>query len=229
MRQKSAVVATALIALLACASLSEAGTRPYSATLQGGQEVPAVISTRTGTASLIVNPVLTGLPNVRFPSFEIVVFLAGVTPAEITGFHLHQGVAGVNGPIILDFLARGGSFVSVPGGSRLAMTGVPAPIIELDDFLNGRTYVNVHTTFAPAGELRGQVVEGALGAPKVLTADLDGSQETPPVSTAARGRAALTYDRLAADLPELPEPFAGEQRYDVDWAVDRRDLLNWVK
>jgi hypothetical protein len=49
------------------------------------------------------------------------------------------------------------------------------------------------------------------------------------VALLQEGRAALIYDRLAADLPELPEPFAGEQRYDVDWAVDRRDLLNWVK
>jgi hypothetical protein len=49
------------------------------------------------------------------------------------------------------------------------------------------------------------------------------------VALLQEGRAAMTYDRLAADLPELPEPFAGEQRYDVDWAVDRRDLLRWVR
>ncbi len=49
------------------------------------------------------------------------------------------------------------------------------------------------------------------------------------VALLQEGRAALTYERLAADLPELPEPFTGVQNYDVDWAVDRRDLLNWVK
>jgi hypothetical protein len=43
------------------------------------------------------------------------------------------------------------------------------------------------------------------------------------------GRAAMTYERVAADLPELPEPFTGVQNYDVDWAIDRRELLNWVK
>ena len=49
------------------------------------------------------------------------------------------------------------------------------------------------------------------------------------VALLQEGRAAMTYERLAADLPELPEPFSGVQRYDVDWAVDRRDLLNWAR
>lgn len=49
------------------------------------------------------------------------------------------------------------------------------------------------------------------------------------VALLQQGRAAMTYDQLAADLPELPEPFAAVQNYDVDWAVDRRDLINWVR
>jgi len=49
------------------------------------------------------------------------------------------------------------------------------------------------------------------------------------VALLQEGRAAMTYERLAADLPEPPAPFTLEQRYDMDWAVDRRDLLNWVK
>lgn len=44
-----------------------------------------------------------------------------------------------------------------------------------------------------------------------------------------QGRAAMTYERLAADLPGLPEPFSGVQLYDPDWAIDRLDLLNLVK
>jgi hypothetical protein len=49
------------------------------------------------------------------------------------------------------------------------------------------------------------------------------------VALLQEGRAAMVYERLAADLPELPDPFTIEQSYDVDWAIDRHDLLNWVK
>lgn len=42
-------------------------------------------------------------------------------------------------------------------------------------------------------------------------------------------RAAMTYERLAADLPEPPDLFSMEQSYEVEWAVDRRDAINWVK
>jgi hypothetical protein len=49
------------------------------------------------------------------------------------------------------------------------------------------------------------------------------------VALLQEGRAAMVYERLATDLPELPEPFTGVQNYDVDWAIDRRDLVNWVR
>ena len=74
--------------------------------------------------------------------------------------------------------------------------------------------------------------EGVRGALISAATDFRNTGRTHSSALVAllqEGRAAMTYDRLAADLPELSEPFAGEQRYDVDWAVDRRDLLNWVK
>jgi hypothetical protein len=74
--------------------------------------------------------------------------------------------------------------------------------------------------------------EGVRGALIVAAEDFRNTGRTHSdalVALLQEGRAALVYERLAADLPELPEPFAGEQRYDVDWAIDRRDLVNWVK
>ena len=72
-------------------------------------------------------------------------------------------------------------------------------------------------------------VRGALISAATDFRNTGRTHSTALVTLLQEGRAALIYERLAADLPELPEPFAGEQRYDVDWAVDRRDLLNWVK
>ncbi len=72
-------------------------------------------------------------------------------------------------------------------------------------------------------------VQGALIAAARAFRDTGRTHSNALVVLLQEGRAAMTYERLAADLPELPEPFTGVQNYDVDWAVDRRELLNWVK
>lgn len=72
-------------------------------------------------------------------------------------------------------------------------------------------------------------VQGALIAAAMAFRDTGRTHSNALVVLLQEGRAALIYDRLAADLPELPEPFSGVQRYDVDWAVDSLDLLNWVR
>jgi hypothetical protein len=74
--------------------------------------------------------------------------------------------------------------------------------------------------------------EGVRGALIVAAEDFRNAGQTHSnalVALLQEGRAAMTYERLATDLPELPEPFTAVQNYDVDWAIDRRDLLNWVK
>ncbi len=74
--------------------------------------------------------------------------------------------------------------------------------------------------------------EGVRGALIVAATDFRNTGQTHSnalVALLQEGRAAMTYERLTADLPELPEPFTGIQNYHVDWAIDRRDLINWVR
>lgn|GEM_PF-1630716 len=68
------------------------------------------------------------------------------------------------------------------------------------DILAGRTYVNIHSTAAPGGEIRGQIVSHV--------ADIDGAQENPAVTTAARGWGVFTIDTLSNTLSYHIE-FAG--------------------
>jgi len=72
-------------------------------------------------------------------------------------------------------------------------------------------------------------VRGALIVAAMTYRDTCRTHCNTLVALLQEGRAAMTYERLAADLPEPPEPYTIEQSYDVDWAVDRRELLNWVK
>lgn len=72
-------------------------------------------------------------------------------------------------------------------------------------------------------------VRGALIAATATYRDTCRTHCDALVALLQEGRAAMTCERLAADLPEPPDPFTIEQSYDVDWAVDRRDLVNWVR
>ena len=97
---------------------------------------------------------------------------------NVTASHIHLGVAGVNGPVVV-FLA--GNFV--PGGGRLqgvlaegiiTAANFTGPLAGMDfsvlvaAFRAGGTYVNVHTNDGvdpantgagdfPGGEIRGQI------------------------------------------------------------------------
>jgi len=68
----------------------------------------------------------------------------------------------------------------------------PQGIATFDDAItaiqNGKTYVNVHTTRFPDGEIRGQV------GPANLAASLTGGQEVPPVATLATGTMTLALN-----------------------------------
>ncbi len=130
--------------------------------LRGSDQVPAVNTTAFGRAEVEVSENGTAL------RFEVQV----CDIANVTASHIHVGNSTTNGPVIL-FLFKAGAttFSSTDGCSELA-EGVLTPanlipnagagINNWTDFVNalrsGNTYINVHTTAHPAGEIRGQLV-----------------------------------------------------------------------
>ena len=87
------------------------------------------------------------------------VTVTGLAPADVTGFHIHQGAVGVNGPIIVDFT---GVAPLVPAGTGFTFTapGLTLPAVNEAAFLGGGTYVNIHTAVFPGGAIRGQLFSG---------------------------------------------------------------------
>ena len=90
------------------------------------------------------------------------------TPTPTTAGHIHMGSPGTPGPTVLNFPAalngRVGDFAMTFRLGDTAGVFTPRPAIginTIDDVIEavvgGNTYVNVHTTQNPGGEIRGQL------------------------------------------------------------------------
>lgn len=138
---------------------------------------PRTNSAATGTGQLTFN-LVTG------------VVTGGVTLTGInaTLAHIHNGIAGTNGPVIVDFLQTAGNpnRWEVEAGDVLTAEQVNA-------LLAGQLYVNVHSAANPGGEIRGQVKPQGIA---LAIASLDGDNVVPPATNTADGFAAMTVNEV---------------------------------
>ena len=150
---------TGALALMVLLS-SQASAQTLTANLNGGEETPAALNTGMwGTVEVGVDQVNNEV-SVTLRVFNV--------PTATTAGHIHVGAKGTGGPTILNFppslVGRSGDFAMT---FRLGDTpGVfnPRPaqgINTIEDaiqaILGGNTYVNVHTSQNPGGEIRGQL------------------------------------------------------------------------
>jgi hypothetical protein len=142
---RSVFVGTVLAATMALAAASPAaanGGRPLDATLLGSNEVPPASTgdpDGSGFAHLTLNQ---GQGEI---CFDISVQNIGA----ITLAHIHRGVAGSNGSVVVDFKpALNGLSGCVSADAELIKTIRQNP---------EGYYVNVHTTEFPGGAVRGQL------------------------------------------------------------------------
>jgi len=150
------------------------GETVFVASLRGSEEVPAVSSTASGLASLIL---AANRDQVRYR-----ITSTGIAP---TLAHLHRGIAGTNGPVAHPLTAGAGI---VEGSFPIAAT-------DLEDLSLRRFYVNLHSAANPKGELRGQVVRpGEV----VFAANLTPGQEVPPVTSESTANAMVVLGSAGA-------------------------------
>lgn len=140
---------------------------------------PKPASTASGTGQLTFD-LLTGAVT------------GGVTVSGIaaTLAHIHSGIAGTTGPVVVDFVQS-----SSDPNRWDAVTGAQLSAEQIEDLLAGRLYVNVHSAAYPGGEIRGQIKPQNI---EVAIADLSGANVVPPVTTTASGIAAATLDSSSA-------------------------------
>ena len=127
------------IALMFLASTSLYAQQPMAASLKGGNEVPEVTTSASGSAQIVV------LPG-RVVSGEIV-----VTAMEPTVAHIHEATVGKNGPPIISLTKTANDRFSVPPNAKLTEA-------QYTSYMTGNLYVNVHSAQYPDGEIRAQLM-----------------------------------------------------------------------
>ena len=142
----------------------------FSAKINGAQQVPVNSSIALGLGSLTLNATRDTLcVNVGWTGLS----------SALTGIHVHSGVAGTNGAVLIDLMP----FVQ---GDHLTTTITGAAITPaiIAMHVRGELYLNIHTVNNPNGEIRGQILPETDYA---YVADLNGMQQVPMVTTSAYG------------------------------------------
>jgi hypothetical protein len=116
------------------------GGRPLHATLLPQNSVPPTASNGSGTALVTLNQ---GQGEVCWD-----ITVSNLTSPVILA-HIHEGVAGTNGPVVVDFME--------PVNGLNGCVSADATLIKQIRDDPADFYVNVHTTMFPAGEVRGQL------------------------------------------------------------------------
>jgi len=156
--------------------------------LSGDQEVPPVVTPERGGCMG------------RFDSGASELTLVCTHDVNLpTVMHIHQGAAGVNGPVAFDLGAPDSPVVATWSG----MT--PANVADL---FAGNFYVNIHTSGRPSGAIRGQILPRTVD---LINFTADASQTVPPGSNAFTGNCTADLDNPAVILAvscthNLPTP-----------------------
>lgn len=160
-----------LFSLLAL-SVPASALETYRADLSGASEVPPNGSGGTGVAFVVIDTAANTL--------QYHISYSGLTGTE-TAAHIHgYAPPGVNAGIVH----------GLPSGNPKVGVWTYAEVNEAD-ILAGNTYVNVHTTAFPGGEVRGQIVPDNTVH---LVAAMNGAQEVPPTASTGTGVGFFTID-----------------------------------
>jgi hypothetical protein len=142
------------------------GRITFSAILAGVNEAPNPVTTNaSGVAGFQLSQ--------GMDTLWIMAQVNGLS-GPITGAHIHSGVPGQAGGVILDLNQyRKGNKISgfVTGGALNSNL--------ITEMISGRTYINVHTNANPNGEIRGNIM---LESDYALHAEMSGANEVPAVT-----------------------------------------------
>jgi hypothetical protein len=120
-----------------------ANTTTFNMSLTGGQEVPVNTSAATGNVQVQLNR-STGAVTVT---------------GQFNNLSSNATVAHIHGPAAVGQIAPPLIDLTVPASTSGVITGTGTMSdLQMNDMLGGMTYVNIHSSTYPDGEIRAQIV-----------------------------------------------------------------------
>jgi len=155
----------------------------FTATLLPSNEVPAVTNmdssaTGTATVTLTITTDATGTINAATARFDVSVMGFPAVTTMLILAHVHQGVAGANGPVLIDSgLSPTNPVTLALGAATFSRTGLTVSPATAQGIINNPAgfYFNVHTPLNPGGAIRGQLTATTSSmAPVIMSAAIQG-------------------------------------------------------
>lgn len=189
-------------------------------------EVPPTPVTASGVASVVLLRGRDAAGNVGAAEAIFNLQYTGFDAGTVfTGFHIHNGIAGTNGPVIINTgIASGAKSVTVdPTGAGNLNYEVPMSPLDPNystevATVNGlfsnpqNYYINIHTTAYPGGVMRDQLRNTEMGSFQV---NLQPGNETPPITgLPATGQSEIVLGLLRNADGSIA---AGTVLFDIDY------------
>ena len=171
MKRLSVLAAALAVFVAGCGSSSTSPTTPavstntFTATLSPSSEVPPVANAEasgSGTVTATMLSTKDSAGNVAGASITFVVNLSGFPAGTpITGAHIHPGVAGTNGGVIVSAALASGEVVLTNGSGSFTKASIVVSPEVAQQIINtpAAFYFNTHSTLNPGGLARGQLVK----------------------------------------------------------------------
>ena len=146
-------------------STSGSSTVRFTAALLPAQETPPITNgenTGSGAATIDFNITRDASSTITAASVNFQVNMQGFPSTAVVNIaHIHTGVAGVAGGILVNTTTNPGEVVLTNGAGNFTRTGITMTSAIAQSIIDNPAgfYFNVHTTLNPGGVMRGQLVK----------------------------------------------------------------------
>jgi CHRD domain len=136
----------------------------FSTILRPANEVPPITGAEangTGAAQITLNLTRSTAGAISAATADFYFQMAGFPGnTSVVGAHIHPGVAGVNGPVIVNTgLTATAPFVAATGTGEFTAIGIDVPPALAQQIIDNPAgfYFNIHSPLNPGGFARGQL------------------------------------------------------------------------
>ncbi len=169
--KRQSVFALALGVLTASCTSTPSPTNPtvslrpvFTATLSPASENPPIVGAEaagSGTATVTLDVTKDAAGNITASTATFVVNLSGFPAGTpINAAHIHPGVTGTNGGVLVSTTLAAGEVVLANGSGSFTKVNSVDPAVTQNIINNpAGFYFNVHSTLNPGGVARGQLVK----------------------------------------------------------------------